>query len=83
MPEGRCVSAACPATFHSVEKGDINVHEETIRALHDYIDPLMAEDIDVRSSGALNYPYLIEQHQADWPGNALRYVDALPERRLQ
>jgi glutamate racemase len=59
VPGGQVFSAACPQLVPLIEKGDIN-SEKTIRALHDYIDPLMAKDIDVLVLGCTHYPYLIE-----------------------
>lgn len=77
MPEGKVFSAACPQLVPLIEKGDIN-SEETIRALHDYIDPLMAEDIDVLVLGCTHYPYLIE-HIRRIAGPRVEIVDPARE----
>ncbi len=77
LPEGQVLSAACPRLVPLIEKGDIN-SEETTRALHDYIDPLIAEDIDVLILGCTHYPYLIE-HIRRIAGPHVEIVDPATE----
>lgn len=59
LPEGQVFSAACPELVPLIEKGDLS-SQETVRLLHDYLDPLMEEDIDVLVLGCTHYPYLID-----------------------
>lgn len=77
VPEGQVFSTACPRLVPLIEKGDIN-SEETIRALHDYIDPLLAKDIDVLVLGCTHYPYLIE-HIRRITGRRVEIVDPASE----
>lgn len=77
VPDGQVFSAACPQLVPLIEKGDIN-SEETIRALHNYIAPLLAEDIDVLVLGCTHYPYLIE-HIRRIAGPRVEIVDPASE----
>ncbi|NLB73323.1 MAG: glutamate racemase [Firmicutes bacterium] len=77
LAEGKVFSSACPQLVPLIEKGAIN-SEETIRALHDYIAPLMAEDIDVLVLGCTHYPYLIE-HIKRITGPRVEIVDPARE----
>lgn len=77
MPEAQVFSVACPKLVPLIERGEIN-STETVRALHDYLNPLMEEDIDVLVLGCTHYPYLID-HIRQITGPHVDIVDPATE----
>lgn len=59
-PHAQVVSQGCPLLAHLVEAGEVH-SPEMVKALQEYLAPLVNQDIDALVLGCTHYPYLAEE----------------------
>lgn len=80
-PDTKVFVQSAPKLVPLVEAGEIN-SDLTRQALKEYIDPLLAENIDTLLLGCTHYPFLRESI-AELAGPAVRIVDPAPALAVQ
>jgi glutamate racemase len=72
----RILTSACPGLVQQIEAGALD-SPETLRILHEALDPMVAEGIDTVVMGCTHYPFVIPQVQAI-AGREVRVIDPSP-----
>lgn len=72
----RILTSACPGLVQQIEAGALD-SPETLRILHEALDPMVAEGIDTVVMGCTHYPFVIPQVQAI-AGSGVRVIDPAP-----
>lgn len=72
----KILTSVCPGLVQQIEAGALD-SPETLRILHEALDPMVAEGIDTVVMGCTHYPFVIPQVQAI-AGSGVRVIDPSP-----